>query len=684
MCAVVLFYQALSPNIIKMSDLEIKKAFNGLFFRFPVIGHHIRMNAIKKLSAIGSDISIPYLIEALNSFDLKVKEFAMNSLLHLKGQDKIDAFCKIWFNTREKPLDEIISETKYVANEPMELMVATLLKSGKTKLCDNRQSIDYLITFLSDQDFDIRDDATKALRTLKNQTAIDAFCKKWYNSREKKLEEIIFEKKYIARTPLELRVATALKAGKTELCDNAQSLTYLVELLSDKDITIKQNASVAIQNLKEQEAIDTLCKVWFSKREQKLDKIISEKKYISKKPPNIRIATLLKAGRIGLCDNSASINHIFRFLSDKDKLIRQNADLALRSFKNQETIDALCEIAINNTIPKAKTYAIESGYKPQNIGRRCLLYVLTGQVEKYFELDFEFQYLRSEYMAAPDAIQQRIRQAIQKSGDNRLMGLFGEVRKRVVAKNLSTNEAELMLEIFSRNKQMEDVFALLFFAPLSFLVKALDILFASKWQPADDDKRALMKRLTELRMAIGKNPQLPTEPEVTLGPVFSKWVKNGRSNYTSNTTKKLWEIVASGNPPESVMALAALQAKKQIKLTDKEKLSKHPHWLVRMYAFADGLIPEAIINPSSLDYTCGGEYWLRNSPALGAFNFLQQCAYRQTPEKLEQLLQALNNTNSGELKNWGLLITTLASFMFRNTITIGAYQKRIEDTAISI
>jgi hypothetical protein len=382
-----------------------------------------------------------------------------------------------------------------------------------------------------------------------------------------------------------------------------------------------------------------------------------------------------------------TVPHVIAALKLTDGKVAEVARIAILSLKNQGEIEVLCEGIIDGTMAAAQVLAIEVKFQPKAIGRRCLFFVITGQVEKYLELDFEFQYLRPEYQAAPENIQQRVRTAIQQSNDNRLMGLFGEVRKKFVAKELTEHEAELMLDVYARNRQMEEIFALLFFSPVSLVVKAIDVLTSSGWQPADDDRRDLMNSLIAARKTLSEKPELPPEPEVALGPVFQKWIETGRKEYISKTEQQLSDILKTGTPPEAVAALAALAANNLLQPSDHEALVKHPHWLVRMAYIALGSIkPETIFADNTVSVE-GGEHWIKSmTPYLLSKTFFQLKPVSLTPDRLQQLSTAIENAGkeSNSLKNWAMLLVQLSGFTLRNTITIGNYEKQIEDTAISI
>jgi HEAT repeat protein len=753
-----------------MTTQEIEKLTKNLQVNFPLIGHTIRMAAIKKLTIPVTAESIPHVIAALNLIDGKVVEAGRTALLSLKNQGAVDAFCNIWFRTRNKELDEILAETKYVAETPLETKVATALKAGKLSLCDTEASFEFLVKFLSDQDTGINQNAKNALLSLKNQSAIDAFCNAWYITRDKVLDEILTLANYVAKKPLETRVctalkarklalcdnkgsveflikflsaqdsgisqnakkalfllknpgavdafcntwyktrdkvldeilaatnylaekpletkvATALKAGKLALCDNEGSVEFLVKFLSYQDAGISQNAKKALFLLKNPGAVDAFCNTWYKTRDKVLDEILAATNYLAEKPLETKVATALKAGKLTLCDNEAAVEFLIKFLSDKDAGISQNAKKALLSLNNQGAVDAFCEGIINGTFTAVQDVAKEANFQPKAIGRRCLFFVITGQVEKYLELDFEFQYLRTEYQAAPDNIQQRVRAAIQQSNDNRLMGLFGEVRKKFVAKELTEHEAELMLDVYTRNRQMEEIFALLFFAPLKVTVKALDVLLKASWSPADDERLRFFNELVKINNEMGENLLLADMPEVALGPVFKKWFNTARKKYRRKSEKELRELVKTDNPPIVIKALTALNEKRLLNKKEKEDLTCHPHWLVRMaFASPEDFMPEMMFSKKKVEVNGGGDYWLANSQKIYAELLLKQRAANVNPTFLHQLSTAIENAgkNTNSLKNWALLLTKLAGYTLRNTIAIGSYEKQIEDTAISI
>jgi HEAT repeat protein len=671
-----------------MNKQEIEKAGHDLQNTIPLIGHLIRMSAVKKLSSNPSPESIPFLVKALNLPDGKVANIASETLRSLKNQEAIDVFCKAWFSARNSVLEEILVNCGYTATQPSEIHIITHLKTGKTINQETSTNVDLLIKYLSDPDKSIKENAGKALRALKSNEAIDAFCKAWFSSRNSVLEEILVNCGYTATQPSEIHIITHLKTGKTINQETSTNVDLLIKYLSDPDKSIKENAGKALRALKSKEAIDALCKAWFSSRTSVLEEILVNCGYTATQPSEIHVITLLKTGKIIVQETVVNIELLIKFLSDKDKTITENAWIALEMLKSKEMKDFICDGIITGTFTKAvQDIALEKNYFPSAVSRRCLFYVITGQTEKYFDLDFEFGYLRAEYIAANESLQQRLREAIARSGDHRLMGMFGEVRKKFVAKELTSHEVELMVGIYQQNRQAEEIFALLFFAPLTSVPDIVSALAGTGWKPGDEGQRILMDELFTLEKQMKANAAKPTEREVALGPVFAKWIERGKKEYVAKPEKDLRDLLKTGDPPEAVSALFALIALNHLTSEDRTFCRTHPHWMVRMAYLAEATHTNGeVISGDIIDTSGGGEYWLKQSPAYVWQQFLQLRAAGLNPEHLQHLQSALqkNEATNHAMKPWASMLQLLAAYTLRNTLIIGAFEQSIEKTAIGI
>jgi hypothetical protein len=110
---------------------------------------------------------------------------------------------------------------------------------------------------LSDQAIAERADA--ALRDLTEQPAVDRLCALWAKQRDDALGKIIADRSYIAKTPLQLKILTALKCDKRLALDRAEVIPFVVGLLGDPDETVRTGAMQSMEKVVPGAAQDALC-----------------------------------------------------------------------------------------------------------------------------------------------------------------------------------------------------------------------------------------------------------------------------------------------------------------------------------------------------------------------------------------------------------------------------------------
>lgn len=459
---------------------------------------------------------------------------------------------------------------------------------------------------------------------------------------------------------------------------------YLVRAASSFDAKVAEIAADALKNLNNQHSIDALCKIWFEARNEATGAVISAAAHIATTPLELKVATALKSGKQQILDNPDCIRFLVRFLSDPDVDLRSNAEVILRSLQKRASVEVLCEGVISGEFDDAKNLALEMKYLPASNGRRCVFYVITGQIEKYLELDFEFLFLRPEYEAASSELQNRIRNAILRSNDKRLIGLFGEVRKKFVAKALTAIESELMINVYARNNQLEELFALMFFIPVITVLKALDVFSKTSWKPTDESNRDLLNTLLEIYQNYQNASPVP-EAEVVPGKLINKWIEEGRKQEALQKPEDvLRNTFLNGIPAEAVVAMTTMLANQVFTPADHELAVKHPHWVVRLvYITMYDHLPDTIFKPKPVSSE-GGAYWCdKLVPALINDRLMQQRAVNLDPELLNGYNNALAKADeeNHRIKCLGLILTQLAAFTLRNIIVIDTYEKIIEDSA---
>lgn len=384
-----------------------------------------------------------------------------------------------------------------------------------------------------------------------------------------------------------------------------------------------------------------------------------------------------------------AVPYLAEALRSPDEQVREVATTALRSLQERSSIDALCEVAISDPSRPAMSIVKEMDYQPQSVSRRCLLFLLAGQTERYLDLDFEFQHLRAEYQAAAEGLKQRIGEVVRTSGDVRLVGLFREVRRRKLARDLSIREAEIVIEVHARNRQWPEIFGLLFHIPLHSVIIALDALAASGWRPETELEAALLDELLAVRQGTGQLPAAPPPPEVALGPVMQAWVEEGRSPaWTGKAEDKLRGTFIQDPPPEAIRALAALTVSGKTTAVDVESARTHRHWPVRLACLAlCEMAPQFAFSEQPIGGEGGGMWIDRLAPALLDAATYQRRAVNLNPTQLEALQSVVNKPgNPGDSRLiCGQLLEVMARHHLRHTILVDeGLTVEISETAIEI
>jgi len=466
------------------------------------------------------------------------------------------------------------------------------------------------------------------------------------------------------------------------------TVPLLARALNSHDDKVVATADAALRSLSDPAAIDALGALWFAGRDPVLGAMVAESGHVARQPLDVHLATAFKAGKRPelQADPSAAVRIVAGLLEDKDTVVKSGAQKCLRSLADPAAADALCELAIADPGVPAAVIVREKDYQPRDIGRRCLLFLLLGQVDRYFDLDFEFQHLRAEYRAADDGLRQRVGDVVRRSGDARLLGLFREVRRQKLASDLTEREAAIVLDVHARNKQWHDIFVLLFHIPLSSVVVALDILAKSGWAPGEKTEAALLAELQQVRAKVGKIPDAPPAPDVALGPVLGEWIERGRGDeFVRRDSKSLRATLARGTPPDAVAALAVAG---RTTPGDVETARSHVHWLVRLACLAlCELAPQFAFAEQPTGGEGGGMWVDQLAPALLDAAVYRRRAVALRPEQLDALQAALGKSGRAESQRLacGRLVEVLARHHLRHTIEVDERMSvEVSETAIEV
>lgn len=260
-----------------MDKGRLEELKQKLYSKTLLIGSWQRRKAATELAEVAQSQdaeAASLLSEALiQSSDTQVKAIALEALKQIKDQKCIDVICADWASSRHTELTQLIVSASWVASTPSRLRVLTALKVSKFELLSKGGAdiFEALLDVTRDGDSEIAKQAKDGLAKLQNSDAIDALCNRWAKDRDSYLGQIIVQKSYVARQPVEVQTLTALKSGKTDVIKKASPniLEPLIQACTDSDSDIAKHAQSTLRDLKNPETQEALCKM-ILERENKI------------------------------------------------------------------------------------------------------------------------------------------------------------------------------------------------------------------------------------------------------------------------------------------------------------------------------------------------------------------------------------------------------------------------------
>ncbi|HBE48468.1 MAG TPA: hypothetical protein DDW76_06585, partial [Cyanobacteria bacterium UBA11369] len=319
----------LARNLIEVQGM--------LFSQIPLIGKRRRGLAAQALIQNGSPEAVGLLADAITKLDNELNQpIILETLEKLSEQDCIDAVCQVWETTRHEDLTALLIKRDWVADSPANVRVLSALKVGKLEVVTEggREAAQMLLEAFNDADQDVVQRAKQCVCNLKNPDGIDYLCEQWFERRDAELEQVIVQRNYFAKEPINVRIFSALKTGnRQEIAnDEADAISLLLKASKDTDSQIATEAIALLGELKNQQAIDAFCQEWVITRAERLTAALQQGKYVADNPTEVRLLTALKTGQRQIITNDEDTKMIVLLLKacdDADSQIVQEANALL-------------------------------------------------------------------------------------------------------------------------------------------------------------------------------------------------------------------------------------------------------------------------------------------------------------------------------------------------------------------
>ena len=338
---------------------QLEKNKKRLRSRVPLLAKWLRRRAALNLAKAETSEAALLLAEVLaRDYDIELQSIAFKALRETRSPECIDAACRVWMESRNQRLEEILVARHWVASHPSKLRVFSALMSDDLGAVTDSGAEVIEPLFQASQDINpaIASRARLGMVSLQNQEAIDFLCEWWSLTRHPFLGEVLAEGRFIAHLPTEARVLSALKLRERDVLVLAGDgiVPALVNACLDQDAEIATQAQLAvgeIVNPKIRNRLgDVLCAKWAETRHAVFEQLIVESKHVASEPLTARVLSALKTQqRTLIIDGPSEVAELLLAArKDFDSVIADQAAKALAELTDPESrrlvANTICEV----------------------------------------------------------------------------------------------------------------------------------------------------------------------------------------------------------------------------------------------------------------------------------------------------------------------------------------------------
>lgn len=392
-----------------------------------------------------------------------------------------------------------------------------------------------------------------------SETIINEICQTWANTRHSGLEEIILEKEWVGGKSSKARILTALLTDTPINIDSEEEIRVLAKLgeATGKDRGFIKPAKQCLLELKTGH-LPKVEAVWKETFSPILLEVLQKNNY----RPDINteagfwLAMLLPEYENEILEGDAQLaRYLANALNSTNPTLRERAAELLPKMKLGLAKTELCWLAVQTEQPFIEHVAVRNGWQPYETYQRALFYFVTGQYEKYDELDFDGRILRMSYQTAEPNFRQRLISKIRAAGKAQyLTAITGGVSKQR-AEELNSEEAGILVKTLTQQADWQGLWELVPVVPLKWSVEAVRRLadkLGDEWQPGSDTEAIV----NELAVLVYEGLLVDEkEVDIYLPLLLAASQNHLKLGEETNNQARLHELAFS--PKGSTLAIAA-------------------------------------------------------------------------------------------------------------------------------
>ncbi|MEW6283661.1 MAG: WD40 repeat domain-containing protein, partial [Candidatus Eremiobacterota bacterium] len=201
---------------------------------------------------------------------------------------------------------------------------------------------------------------------------------------------------------------------------------------------------------------------------------------------------------------------------DPDPTIAAAALSYLEGLAGEEARDEVARALVDSNLPPpaAVEQVLRLGFAPREPAQRALYFFLTGQMERYDDLDYDHSLLRAVFPELPDGVRNRVVARIRESGRADLTPIIQLDQPRRHLHGLTPVEYETVLSVLRSAGRLDELWGMVFQSAPEWAAEILGVLERDGFQPPAHDSDVYRLLLRD-RPKEGRDLRLQL-PEMTL------------------------------------------------------------------------------------------------------------------------------------------------------------------------
>lgn len=279
----------------------------------------------------------------------------------------------------------------------------------------------------------------------------------------------------------------AAELTRTQSPEVVRALAEAVTNIDDEQVC--HGVLEALRSVTDQRCIDEICAVWAKTRHRELGSLLEQVGWVAAAPEWLRLLTALKSGQLETIEPGGAeiVAPLLRACEDTDSTVAAQARLVLQRLPKPEAQEELYRLVIETDHPLACEIAATVQHAPRDPQQRALFFLLTGQWERYDELDFDRSLVRAAYQVGNEWLQGRIADLTRRAGRVDFVEVIAGGRQRRRLAEMTDSEWAVVLSLLNKHQAWPEMWQLAQVAPAGWSVQLLRRLGEEGWLPEDKD-----------------------------------------------------------------------------------------------------------------------------------------------------------------------------------------------------